>query len=64
MISTNKAVIDDCPKLEEELNKYDIKTDVVPFKQSRTLGGGHLCVTIDLHRISTPGEAFYLKNTL
>tara|TARA_Y100001937_G_scaffold105915_1_gene147169 strand:- start:1409 stop:2293 length:885 start_codon:yes stop_codon:yes gene_type:complete len=58
MISPNKAVIDDCPRLAEELNKYDIKTYVVPFKHSRTLGGGHHCVTLDLHRVSTPGEAF------
>ena len=58
MISPNKAVIDDCPRLAEELNKYDIKTYVVPFKHSRTLGGGHHSVTLDLHRVSTPGEAF------
>ena len=64
MIFSNKAVIDDCPLLEEELNKHDIKTYVVPFKHSRTLGGGHHCVTLDLHRVSTPGEAFWLKNTL
>ena len=50
MISPNIAVIDDCPRLEEELNKYDIKTYVVPFKHSRTLGGGHHCVTLDLLR--------------
>ena len=50
MISPNKAVIDDCPRLEEELNKYDIKTYIVPFKHSRTLGGGHHCVTLDLVR--------------
>ena len=37
MISPNKAVIDDCPRLEEELNKHDIKTFVVPFKHSRTV---------------------------
>ena len=47
MISPNKAVIDDCPRLEEELNKHDIKTYVVPFKHSRTLGGRHHCVTLD-----------------
>ncbi len=64
MISPNKAVIHNCPRLEDELNEHDIKTYVVPFKHSRTLGGGQLCVTLDLHRISTPGEAFYLKNTL
>ena len=58
MISPNKAVIDDYPRLEEELNKHDIKTYVVLFKHSRTLGGGHHCVTLDLHRVSTPGEAF------
>ena len=37
MISSNKAVIHDCPRLEEELNKHDIKTYVVPFKHSITL---------------------------
>ena len=58
MISPNKAVIDDCPRLEEELNKHDIKTYVVPFKHNRTLGVVHNCVTLDLHRVSTPGEAF------
>jgi hypothetical protein len=58
MISPNKAVIDDCPRLEEELNKHDIKTYVVLFKHSRTLCVGHNCVTLDLHRVSTPGEAF------
>ena len=58
MISPNKAVINDCPRLEEELNKHDIKTYVVPFKRSRTLGVGHHCVTLDLHRVSTLGEAF------
>ena len=57
MISPNKAVIDDCPRLEEELNKHNFKT-VVPFKHSRTLSGEHHCVTLDLHRVSTPGEAF------
>jgi hypothetical protein len=45
MISSNKAVIDDCPLLEEELNKHDIKTYVVPFKHSRTV----VEVTIVLH---------------
>ena len=57
MISPSIAVIDDCPRLEEELNKYNVKTYIVPFKHSRTLGGGHHCVTLDLHRVSTQGEA-------
>jgi hypothetical protein len=30
----------------------------VPFKHCRTLGGGHHCVTLDLHRVSTQGDAF------
>ena len=54
MISPNKAVIDDCPRLEEELNKHNIKTYIVPFKHSRTLGGGHHCVTLDLERGTCP----------
>ena len=58
MIFSNKAVIDDCPRLEEELNKHNFKTYVVPFKHSRTLSGEHHCVTLDLHRVSTSGEAF------
>ena len=49
MISPNKAVIDDCPRLEEELNKHDIKTYVVPFKHSRTVVED----TIVLHEIYT-----------
>ena len=37
MISPNKAVIDDCTRLVEELNKHDIKTYVVPLKHCRTV---------------------------
>ena len=50
MINPKLAVIDDCPKLEEALEKYGVVCHTIPFKHSRTLGGGHHCVTLDLKR--------------
>ena len=50
MINPKLAVIDDCPKLEEALEKYGVVCHTIPFKHSRTLGGGHHCVTLDLVR--------------
>ena len=50
MVNPKLAVIDDCPRLEEELTKHGIVCITVPFKHSRTLGGGHHCVTLDLIR--------------
>ena len=50
MIRPDLAVIDDCPRLQEQLELHNVKCHVVPFKHSRTLGGGHHCVTLDLHR--------------
>ena len=52
MINPKLAVIDDCPKLEEALEKYGVVCHTIPFKHSRTLGGGHHCVTLDLKRES------------
>lgn len=50
MINPKLAVIDDCPRLEEELEKNGVVCHTIPFKHSRTLGGGHHCVTLDLVR--------------
>jgi N-dimethylarginine dimethylaminohydrolase len=50
MVNPKLAVIDDCPRLEEELTKHGVVCITVPFKHSRTLGGGHHCVTLDLIR--------------
>lgn len=37
--------------LKEELNKKNVDTIGVDLRHSRTLGGGHHCVTLDLERI-------------
>lgn len=37
-------------RLREELEKRNVTTIGVDLSQSRTLGGGHHCVTLDLHR--------------
>ena len=50
MIRPNLAVIDHAPRLEEALKANGIDSYVLPFAHSRTLGGGHHCVTLDLHR--------------
>ena len=50
MIRPNLAVIDDVPRLQEALKANGIDSYVIPFSHSRTLGGGHHCVTLDLHR--------------
>jgi len=44
------AVIDNAPRLEEALKANGVDSYVLPFAHSRTLGGGHHCVTLDLHR--------------
>jgi N-dimethylarginine dimethylaminohydrolase len=50
MINPKLAVIDDCPKLEQALRANGVLSYTVPFAHSRTLGGGHHCTTLDLHR--------------
>lgn len=50
MINPKLAVTDNVPYLQNELAKYGVQTYTVPLSQSRTLGGGHHCVTLDLHR--------------
>ena len=50
MIRPNLAVIDDAPVLQDALKINGIDSYVIPFTHSRTLGGGHHCVTLDLHR--------------
>lgn len=50
MIRPDLAVIDDCPKLEQALRANGVLSYTVPFAHSRTLGGGHHCTTLDLHR--------------
>lgn len=50
-INPNTIVCD--PKqtiLREKLDSYDVHTEGVKLKHSRTLGGGHHCVTLDLER--------------
>jgi N-dimethylarginine dimethylaminohydrolase len=37
-------------KLRQELSKYNVETLGVDLRHSRTLGGGHHCVTLDLVR--------------
>ena len=36
--------------LRRELDKYNINTQGIDLRHSRTLGGGHHCVTLDLVR--------------
>lgn len=50
MVRPDCAILDNTPKLVKELVDRGIYVVVVPFSQSRTLGGGHHCVTLDLHR--------------
>ena len=51
MINPNLAVIDgNIPALEAELKKHNVEIIKTELKHSRTLGGGHHCVTLDLHR--------------
>ena len=50
MINPKLAVIDDTPALKQQLLEYGVLSHTVPFTHSRTLGGGHHCVTLDLHR--------------
>ena len=50
MINPKLAVIDDTPALKQKLLEYGVLSHTVPFTHSRTLGGGHHCVTLDLHR--------------
>ena len=35
---------------QEELEKRNVKTIGIELRHSRTLGGGHHCVTLDLER--------------
>jgi len=37
-------------KLHDELNKYNVNVHTVDLRHSRTLGGGHHCVTLDMMR--------------
>jgi len=37
-------------RLRDELHRYGVTTVPVPLRHSRTLGGGHHCVTLDLCR--------------
>ena len=50
MIRPDLAVIDDAPKLKEALLANGVDSYTIPFTHSRTLGGGHHCCTLDLHR--------------
>lgn len=51
MVNPNLAVIDgNIPALEAELKKRNVEIIKTELKHSRTLGGGHHCVTLDLHR--------------
>lgn len=50
MINPELAVIDNAPVLQQELAKRGVQSYVVPFAHSRTLGGGHHCCSLDLHR--------------
>ncbi len=51
MLDPNTALIDsNVPALTEALAKYDVESINIPLRHSRTLGGGHHCVTLDLHR--------------
>jgi N-dimethylarginine dimethylaminohydrolase len=50
-INTNLVICD--PKqiiLREELDKQNVETIGIELRHSRTLGGGHHCVTLDLER--------------
>ena len=51
VINTNSIVCD--PKqenLRRELDKYGVNSQGIELRHSRTLGGGHHCVTLDLVR--------------
>ena len=37
-------------ELRRQLDKYSVDTQGINLRHSRTLGGGHHCVTLDLHR--------------
>jgi N-dimethylarginine dimethylaminohydrolase len=51
MVDEQTAIIDgDIPALEQELAKYSVEVIKTELKHSRTLGGGHHCTTLDLHR--------------
>jgi len=50
MIRPDLAVIDDVPVLRDKLKSYGVKSYTIPLTHSRTLGGGHHCCTLDLHR--------------
>ena len=50
MIRPDLAVIDHAPELEAALRSNGVLSYVIPFSESRTLGGGHHCCTLDLHR--------------
>ena len=51
MLDPKTALIDkDVPALTEALAKYDVESINIPLRHSRTLGGGHHCVTLDLTR--------------
>ena len=51
MVNEQTAIIDgDIPALEQELSKYRVNVIKTELKHSRTLGGGHHCTTLDLHR--------------
>lgn len=51
MVDPKTAIIDvNCNKLKTELNSYNIEVLETPLRHSRTMGGGHHCVTLDINR--------------
>ena len=50
MINPELAAIDDTPALKQALAQHGVQSYTIPLTHSRTLGGGHHCVTLDLHR--------------
>lgn len=51
VVNPNSVVCDPNQEfLRRELDKYNIDSQGIDLRHSRTLGGGHHCVTLDLHR--------------
>jgi N-dimethylarginine dimethylaminohydrolase len=52
MVNERLAIVDPKQKiLQFKLNASGIETIGVDLTASRTLGGGHHCCTLDLHRL-------------
>lgn len=52
MYDEKTAIVDPKQKvLQEKLSAYGVETVGVDLTESRTLGGGHHCVTLDIHRL-------------